>query len=178
MAVEVEIRSFISQDEYRQLRDFFTKHAEFKGDDEQVTYYFDGKDDLRIQKNKTNSKIVLKKGAMHAEARDEFEVSCPREEFERLEKLFAALGYAVRIKWFRTRHSFDWEDIIVTLDYTKGYGYIIELEKVCDFKEKEAVLNVLRQKLASLKVKQTSKEEFDKKFHHYKENWKSLVGEK
>ena len=49
--IECEIRSFISEKEYKKLIARFKKEAEFLGADEQVTYYFDSKEDLRIQKN-------------------------------------------------------------------------------------------------------------------------------
>src|SRR3989339_693806 len=50
-----------------------------------------------------------------------------------------------------------------------------ELEKMCteDIKIKE--FKNLEQKLESLNVEITPKEEFNKKFLYYKENWKSLV---
>ena len=85
------------------------------------------------------------------------------------------MGYNIEIKWFRKRFEFKWGDITVCLDFTKGYGYIIELEKICSGKTKEKESEILKQKLRSLGVEITSKEEFDKKFQYYKENWKSLV---
>ena len=61
------------------------------------------------------------------------------------------------------------------LDYTRGYGYIIELEKMCTSEEQEREYEVLLQKLNDLGVVLTPKEEFDVKFKYYKENWKRLV---
>ena len=61
------------------------------------------------------------------------------------------------------------------LDFTKGYGYIIELEKMSSEDNKEKEYENLRQKLKSLGIEITSKEEFDKKFLYYKENWKILT---
>ena len=55
--IEVEIRSFISPEQYGQLIDFFTSNGTFLSEDEQVTYYFDSKEDLRIQKNKFYAKV-------------------------------------------------------------------------------------------------------------------------
>ena len=49
--IEVEIKSFITKEEYDELVKFFRKNAEFINEDNQTTYYFDCEQDLRIQKN-------------------------------------------------------------------------------------------------------------------------------
>lgn len=173
--IEVEIRSFISPEQYGQLIDYFAKNGTFLSEDEQVTYYFDSEQDLRIQKNKFYSKVWMKKGKIHDDSREEIEIKLPVAEFEKLENLFLSLGYAVSIKWFRRRHSFRWHEIDVAVDCTKGYGYILELEQMAAEEEKEKVLQFLKQKLAELGIKETPKEEFDQKYKYYKENWKRLV---
>ena len=89
--------------------------------------------------------------------------------------MFLTLGFNVEIKWFRKRFEFDWDGITVCLDFTKGYGYIIELEKMCSEEEKENEFKNLKDKLQSLKINITSREEFDKKFEYYKKNWRNLA---
>lgn len=176
MNIEVEVRSFISKDKYEELLEFFKKQGKFVNEDCQITYYFDIKEDLRIQKNNFFSKIWLKKGKIHDSYRKEIEIKFDRDDFEKLEKLFLALGFNIKIKWFRKRHTFKWQDIDVMVDYTKGYGYIIELEKMSSKQEKEKTLELLKQKLKILNISLTPKKEFDKKYKYYKENWKKLVG--
>ncbi|MEK6904911.1 MAG: CYTH domain-containing protein [Nanoarchaeota archaeon] len=175
--IEVEIRSFISPEKYEELIRFFKENAEFINNDYQETYYFDAEQDLRIQRNNTYSKIWLKKGKLHDEQREEIEIKFNKEDFEMLEKLFLTLGYNTQIKWFRKRNTFVWQGISVMLDYTTGYGYIIELEKMSGEEEKEKVLQLLKEKLQQLNISLTSKEEFDAKYKHYKENWQRLVTE-
>ncbi len=175
--IEVEIRSFISPEQYEQLLDFFHQQGKFLSEDEQVTYYFDCKEDLRIQKNKFYAKVWMKKGKIHDDSREEIEIKVPVADFEKLERLFLALGYAISIKWFRTRHSFKWQEIDVAVDYTKGYGYILELEQMATEQEKEKVLDYLKGKLAELGLTETPKSVFDEKYGYYKENWKGLVGD-
>ena len=175
MNIEVEIRSFISKEKFNDLLDFFKKNASLIKEDYQETFYFDCDQDLRIQRNNFFSKICLKKGNIHDNYREEIEIKFDRDEFEKLEKLFLSLGYNVEIKWFRKRFEFKWDDIKVCLDYTKGYGYIIELEKICSEKTKELEFERLKQKLKSLGIEITPKEEFNKKFLYYKKNWRSLV---
>lgn len=173
--IEVEIRSFISKDQYEKLLDYFKQNAKLLKEDYQETFYFDCDEDLRIQKNDFFSKIWMKKGKIHDDHREEIEIKFDKDEFEKLEKLFLSLGFNVQIKWFRKRFEFQWEDISVCLDFTKGYGYIIELEKMAADENKEREYEKLKQKLLSLNIKITPKDEFDKKFIDYKENWKSLI---
>jgi predicted adenylyl cyclase CyaB len=175
MPVEVEIRSFISKEKYDELIEFFKKEGEFVKEDDQETYYFDAPFDLRIQKNNFFSKVWMKGGKIHDETREENEIRFDRNDFERLEKMFLALGYNVQIKWFRKRHDFKWQGIDVSVDFTKGYGYIIEFEKSCEENEKEKTLEMLKEKFNILNVPLTSREEFDQKFQFYKKNWKDLV---
>lgn len=173
--IEVEIRSFITPEKYQELLDFFHKEGKFLNEDYQETYYFDAEQDLRIQRNHTHSKIWLKKGKLHDEHREEIEVKFDKNNFEMLEKLFLTLGYNTNIKWFRKRHTFTWNEVTVMLDYTKGYGYILELEKMSSEDEKEQALQLLKAKLQQLKIPLTAKEEFEAKYKNYKENWRKLV---
>jgi predicted adenylyl cyclase CyaB len=175
MNIEVEIRSFISKEKYEELLIFFKANAELKKEDYQETSYFDCKEDLRIQKNNFKSKVWLKKGNLHDEHREEIEIEFDKEKFETLEKLFGSLGYNTEIKWFRNRHQFIWQGITVCIDYTKGYGYIIELEKMSNEENKETDLAILKEKLISLNIELTPKEKFKEKFEDYKINWRSLT---
>ena len=135
MNIEVEIRSFLNKEKFNELLEFFKQEGKYLGEDYQETYYFDCEEDLRIQKNKNYSKIWLKKGKLHDDHREEIEVKFDTNYFDTLEKLFLGLGHNIEIKWFRTRHTFDWENLSVMLDYTKGYGYILELEKMSNEEE-------------------------------------------
>ncbi len=175
MNIEVEIRTFITKEKYEELLDFFKKEGSFINEDEQETYYFDSEEDLRIQKNKFFSKIWMKKGKIHDEQREEIEVKCKKEDFENLEKIFLAAKLNISIKWLRKRINFKWQEIDVAVDYTKGYGYILELEKIANEENKEEILKELKEKLALLNIKQTPKEEFDKKYQEYRKNWKELI---
>ncbi|MBI2148592.1 CYTH domain-containing protein [Candidatus Woesearchaeota archaeon] len=175
MNIEVETRSFITEEKYKELIDFFKKEGKFLKEDCQETYYFDTEEDLRIQKNNFFSKIWMKKGKLHDDYREELEIKFNKEDFEILEKLFLSLGFNVNIKWFRNRHEFIWQDISIMIDYTKGYGYIIELEKMTDEENKERISKFLKEKLEFLNIPLTPKEEFDKRFKNYKENWKELT---
>lgn len=169
--IEVEVQSFVSKERFEELIAWFRDNAELIKQDSQETYYFDCDADLRIQRYDAGSKLWLKSGDPHDQVREEIEFHFDREQFEDLEKFCQALGYEVEIKWFRERQQFDWEGIKVCLDHTRGYGYIIELEKLCSEDEKEQVLEMLLNKFDELGVALTPREEFEQKFQHYKKNW-------
>jgi len=175
MNIEVEIRSLIPKKQFDELLVFFKKNAKLIKEDYQETFYFDCDEDIRIQKNDFFSKICIKTGKIHADYKKEIEIKFDKKEFDNLEKMFLALGYNVGIKWFRKRFEFRWEDITVCLDNTRGYGYIIELEKMCPEEMKEKEFELLKEKSRFLNIAITPKEEFDKKFQHYKENWRTLT---
>jgi predicted adenylyl cyclase CyaB len=173
--IEVEVRNFFMEKKYKELIEFFNQEGKFVNEDHHETYYFDCKEDLRIYRTNSSSIVLLKKGNVHDYFREEIEVKFKREDFEELEKLFSNLGFNVAVKWFRKRLEFKWQDINVCLDYTKCYGYIIELEKMSEENEKDDILKDLKEKLNLLNIKETSKEEFDKRYSYYKENWEKLV---
>lgn len=177
--IECEIRAFLSDEQYDQLSDELGRTAVPAGEDEQVTYYFEGNGDpdLRIQRNGTGAKIWMKKGRMHDEARQEIELPCRGEDFGTLQELFLALGYTISIKWFRKRRLFKLGEIAVTLDDTKGYGKIIELEKMCSEAGREPALDELKARMREFGIEPTPKEEFDRRYKDYKRNWRALTGE-
>src|SRR3989344_3959588 len=114
--IEVEIRSFIDKTKYDELIDFFKENATLLNEDYQETYYFDCEEDLRIQRNNFFSKIWMKKGKIHDSSREEIEIKFDKEQFKELERLFLLLGYEIEIKWFRNRHSFEWNGINASVD--------------------------------------------------------------
>lgn len=175
LIVECEIRSFVDDKKFAELYDFFVANAQYVGEEEQETRYFDCVQDLRIQKGRTHAKVWLKKGEMHAEGREEIELRVPREEFVTLERLFDALGYGVKIVWFRRRLTFLWSGIGVSLDDTKGYGRIVELEMLVAPEDEEMTVALLKEKMSQLGVVPTAKEEFDARFRHYEKHWRELT---
>lgn len=175
MGIEVEVRAFITEKQYKQLTDFFDKNAELVIDDEQETHYLSGNKDLRIQKNKRHSKIWMKGGKIHDDHREELEIFTDKDNFPLLERLFKELGYSTEIKWFRKRKEYKWGDVTACIDDTRGYGKIVELEKMTEAGEKGDALDYLRGKLASLGIELTPKEEFNSRYEHYKKNWRNLV---
>jgi predicted adenylyl cyclase CyaB len=173
--IECEIRSFIDKQKYEELIQRLKKEAEFLGERDEVTYYLDVPQDLRIQRNDDYAKIWLKKGKLHDEAREEIEIRFSKDDFGKMEKMLSAIGINPEIKWFRKRNEFSWKGIRVFVDHTKGYGYILEFERIVSPEKQEAAISDLRNKMAELGVEETPKEVFDKAFRDYRKLWPSLV---
>ncbi len=175
MAIEVELRSFIAKEKYTELIEFFSKEGKLVNEDYQETFYLDDSGDLRIQKNKYFSKLWMKKGKLHDEQREEMEAKFDTKDFETLERIMSSLGFRTKIKWLRNRHTFEWKGVSAMVDYTKGYGYILELEIMSNDANKDKDLSILRQKFSELGIEVTPKEEFNKKYQEYKNNWQKLI---
>ncbi len=175
--IEVELRSFVTPEEYERLFELFKREGEFLGTDEQETHYFEAPIDVRIQRNSRGAKIWMKGGAMHDEAREEIEIPVSRDDFSKLEHVFAALHFPVKVKWFRTRQTFRWQGITVTLDTTKGYGQILELEKLVEPDTRDAALAELKEKFFMLGVAITPKEAFAQTYADYCAHWQERVGD-
>jgi len=176
-AVECEIRSFIEADKLAELDARFRAEGEYLGEERQETHYFDCTQDLRIQQSDSGAKLWLKRGALHDDAREEIEIRCSRDDFSKLGEVFGELGYGVEIKWFRHRRRYSWRGVKATLDSTKGYGDILELESLVSESERETALAHLRELMAELGIEPTSKEEFQRRYEEYKREWKERVVE-
>lgn len=175
--IEVEARTFINKEKYQELKKFFGKNAEFIKHDNQETHYFDCDEDIRIQKNNYFAKIWLKKGKIHDDSREEIEIKFDKDDFDKIEKIFLAINLKTKVKWFRERYEYKWGDITVDLDYTREYGYILEFEKLTKESESKETHKKLTQKLGDLGLEITPKEEFDRKFKYYENNWEKLIKE-
>jgi predicted adenylyl cyclase CyaB len=175
--VEVELRAFVSKDEYERLIRFMSKNGIFVKRDYQITYYFSGPHDLRIQKNRFYAKLWLKLGKLHDVSREEIEIKFKRKYFDKLLQFLEALGYQVEVKWFRKRRVYKWNGTRIALDHTKGYGYVVEVEKSCLQGDETKAKKELNQVLSKLSLRQTPRGVFTRKFNWYKRNWKNILGE-
>ncbi len=173
--IEIEVRSFIPKEEYKKLLKRLNKEAKFVDSVKEETVYFSSPKDLRIRFNGKNSFLILKEGKIHEDSREETEVKCDKKDFRKLEELLKKLEFKVKIRWFRKRRIYQWKGIKVLLDDTKGYGFIIELEKIGKVKGAKKIYKNLKNKLKSLGIKITPKKVFDEKFKYYKNNWEKIL---
>ncbi|MFQ5620947.1 MAG: CYTH domain-containing protein [Candidatus Nanoarchaeia archaeon] len=175
MDIEVEVKTFITKEKYGELMAFFKQNAALLKEDYQETQYFDCDADVRLQLTNDKAKIKMKEGDIHGETRPEWEIPVDKEHFQTLELLFNKLGINNTIIWFRNRTIFQWGDIEAFVDYNKGYGYILELEKKATEENKEETLQLLKQKLSEFNIPITPLEEWERKYAHYAENWRELT---
>jgi len=61
MNIEVELRTFLTEEKYKELLTFFLQSATFIATEKQETHYLNTGEDLCIQKNDFFSKVWLKK---------------------------------------------------------------------------------------------------------------------
>lgn len=173
--IEVEIRSFISKEKYEELLEYFKENGESVKIEEDETEYYAENGAVRIRQSQDSAKIVLKTGDIHDEFREEFEIPINKKDFHLYQKMFEKLNIPKHIKWKRKKHTFNWEEVTVELGDNKGYGYIIEVEKITDDVGKEKALQLLKEKFSKLNIQITPREEFEKAYNHYKENWRELI---
>jgi len=64
---------------------------------------------------------------------------------------------------------------LVSVDYTKGYGYIIEVEKKTEGSKRQEIKELLASRLEELGVALTPRDKFEKQYQYYKRHWKKLV---
>ena len=176
--IEVELRSFITKQQYQRLIDKLEREAKFIGSIKEETLYLSGKEDLRLRRDNKNTYIILKGGKIHDKWRKEWKVKCSLEDFEKIKEIFRRLGCKIKIKWLRKRRIYKLKDVKIFLDNTEGYGYIIELERMTNTEDKSTIQQRLRKIMKSLGVKITPRKEFDIRFQDYRKNWRKILKDK
>jgi predicted adenylyl cyclase CyaB len=172
--IEVEARSFITAPQYKNLEAKLNKIAKFLGGINEETVYC-GEERMRIRRDDNYSYLILKSGKIHDDFRDEIKIQFKRSDFKKLKEMFKGLGFDIDVVWFRKRKVYDWRGTKVFLDDTKGYGKIIELEKIGKEGEERKIYRNLEDKLKSLGIKITPKKVFEEKFKYYKRNWRKII---
>jgi len=172
---EVEVRTFISTPQYKKLTQKLNKIAKFKKELNEETVYC-GSEKLRIRRDDKSCYLIFKSGKIHQNSRKEIEIRFKRNDFKKMKNLLNEIGFNVNVIWLRRRKVYDWNGTKVLLDDTKGYGKIVELEKIVNERNKEKTFSDLKNKLLALGIKKiTPKKNFDKKFKNYLKNWKKLI---
>ena len=172
--VNVEIRSFIKPEKYKEL---IEKYNNILHTEKQISYFFNSKEDFRFMKTKMYSEICLKEGKMHDDIKSEKIVKIDSKYNNNMEYVLNDLGYIPQVKWFRTRSKANLDfGIDLCLDYTVGYGYIIEVSKNIEDNSKSDLTKIeLGNYLESLDIDITSKDEFNKKYNDYVLNWEKFT---
>lgn len=173
--IEVEVRSFLTKQNWIALRRFFDTHGKFLNEGFDETVYFSTPKDLRIRRDDDTAYVILKGGKIHDAHRKEFEIPFSRERFLELEALLRTLGFSVKVRWYRVRRIYRWRGVTAYLWFTKGYGWMIELEKLTSPQHAGRIHRRLSALIRSLGVEATPRHEMDRHFAYYLENWKGLT---
>lgn len=172
--ISVELRSFIKPDKYKEL---IEKYNNILHTEKQINYFLNSKEDIRFMKTKRYSEICIKHGNMHDDIKKEKSVKIDSKYNDDMAYILNDLGFIPQIKWYRTRSKANLDvGIGLCLDYTVGYGYIIEVTKnIEDISKSDLTKIELGNFLESLDIDITSKEEFDKKYNEYVLNWEKFT---
>jgi adenylate cyclase class IV len=174
--IEVELRTFLTNKQYHDLTSFFISLDYDIKETRQITYYFKGEKDFRLMITTDYLMLWVKTGHIHDEARNEMIVKIDPKYKDDLIKMLHFLGYEEEIKWYRIRRELSYNEISVTIDYTYGYGYIMEAEVLV---KKEVEVKEAKQKLENLfkelNIEISPKEIFKNKYEDYKVNWQVLT---
>ncbi|MFH1456256.1 MAG: hypothetical protein ABIF40_04890 [archaeon] len=174
--IENEVRGLISRNKYQDFLKLFSREGELVKVDEQLTYYFKGDQELRIQQNLSHAFVQVKIGGINSEQKQKITVRYAHEQFPELKLLFLNLGYEINSVWKRKRHEFRWGGVKVTLNDTLGYGCLIDME-VMSQEQNPEIVNELKNKFCSLGIEPTTQEVMDDKFEWFQRHWKTFIPE-
>ncbi len=172
--LDVQLRAFLDKDKYREL---IEKYNSVLHTEKQISYFYNLEEDFRFMKTKTYSEICIKEGNIHDDIKEEKTVKIDSKYNDNMTYILDKLGYVPEVKWYRTRSTAKLDfDINICLDYTVGYGYIIEVSKKIDDSKKFDLTKIeLGNFLESLDIDITSKDKFNEKYNEYILNWRTLT---
>ena len=172
--IEVEVRSLITPMEYRRLKAFLKRHGKPLGSHRDQNTYFDRDGKLRIAVEPYGAFLKYKGGKIHAQAREEILVPISRKDITKLERLLQHLGFRVVVRWSRQREKFLWRGATITLDQTRGYGRMIDIEKMATPRTTGKTHQKLRGLAAELGLRPTPSRELSRRYRWYLRNWRQF----
>lgn len=180
MLYEVEISSLLKPAGYKRVYKYLKRSGKLLKEEQTVTVVFETpKGDLRLVKNEEQVKLICKVGNVFHEIRPEMEVLADLKDMDELEKIFIALDFKVACRYKKKRVHFRWQGTIISLDNVKGFGLIMEMEKLVDERLVKKGEQDIREKLTKLLNKFgidiTPINELNKKYQHYLNNWSKLI---
>jgi adenylate cyclase class IV len=172
MAVEVELRAFITEEEYEALIATLSRSSKLVEHTRQITHYLDTLVDTRIQVSTSGGRVWQKLGQMHDPAREELEILMSKQDARRMLRIFENIGVRVKVAWFRERHSFLDGPYRISLDETIGYGRILEVELQCERSDVPQRSQDVLGKLHALGLEPTERTDFDNAYSEYLRSWR------
>jgi predicted adenylyl cyclase CyaB len=170
--IEVELRTFISEQQFNQLLQHLLSTGDELEHTRQITHYLNHPTDTRVQISTEGGRVWQKLGKMHERSRQELEVLMSKINAEIMLDIFHNLGFSMKVSWYRERRAYQIGEMTVSLDNTIGYGRILEAEIRCAESEIDTSHNKLQAFFGSLGLKPGTKEEFDAAFTDYLRTWR------
>lgn len=175
---EIEYKFVLKTKDKNKLEKFLKANkAKLVSEGTQDNWYYQapGKNDLRIRRTDKEAYLILKKGWMHDNDRDELEIKVDRKDFLRLDEILTALGFKYDTKWYRKRKEYKYKNFTITIDFNAGYGWVTEIEQTVraggEEKAKQEILDLAK----TIGVKPATKELFNKMYNFYKKNWPHYI---
>lgn len=174
--IEVELRSFVTAEEYERLLAKMEAEGDKIEETNQETWYFDKDSHLRLVRGDKSAKLCLKGGVTHDEEREEIDLPIAREHVEAAHALLRGIGHEIEVLWLRHRRRYMWQGIDVALDNTEGYGRILELEILVAPGAEQQALDQLHAAFTTLGITPSAKEEFSQRYKEYLASWRERLG--
>ncbi len=175
---EIEYKFVLKPKDKNILEKFLSDNdAKMVSEGTQDNWYYvaPGKNDLRIRRTDKEAYLVLKKGWMHDDDRDEIEIKVARADFLRLDEVFCSLGYKYDTKWYRKRTEYKYKNFSITIDFNAGYGWIAEIERTVQPGNEEMAKKEILSLAKEIGLKPATKELFNKMYEYYKKNWSHYI---
>ncbi|MFH1233618.1 MAG: CYTH domain-containing protein [Patescibacteria group bacterium] len=145
--IEVELRSLLDEKQFFELKNCLAQKGKDLGEDNKDSHFFIFPDKLlKVTDNitKNNAKITLKLQKIGlGNDFEEIEVYFPREDADKIIRIFGILGFKNYMYSYQNRHNYVYKNIEFALKYTVSWGFHCELEIMVD--NEQDVPNAVRQ---------------------------------
>lgn len=164
--IEVEIRGYLTNEDYTRLNDFLSKTGTLKSKRERIFIDYsssleDRTKDIRIRETNGVSEIMIKLGNWGgSESREELSVTTGEKSFESLVRIFGELGHTKGTFCVRNSIVYDYNGVEFALVEVPNHSYYFEAEILTDIDHSVEADAKLRQVCESLGLKVFNKDEF------------------
>lgn len=137
---EVELRSLLSEKQFKSLTKKFSAHTKGKKNDMATWAFLTNDVNIKIknQITKKNAKMVLKNGAEYRQHVNEFELPININDVDKAIDFLKALGFKKYIPSFQKRTDYQIGKFTVSLKHETHWGYQIEVELLVKNKKEVA----------------------------------------
>ncbi len=144
----------------------------------QITHNFEEKN-CSIRSKSVNGKISLvikaavgEGNSVHGTARLEFDSPVRDMTLEELDQAILDCGFKYQAKWSQEREEYRCNDMVVTLDFSPGYGYMAEFEIISpDGASIPLHQEKLRETMRELGAEEADPERLERMFAYYNIHW-------